>query len=138
MLQHELDTRAAQGLLRHRYALQSAQGTRVTVNGKPILSFSSNDYLGLACHPQLLAALQAGMQQYGLGAGASHLVSGHFSAHDELEHALAEFVGKPAALLFSSGYLANLGVIQLVGKDSIAPADQRLHHAEVRQITGGK
>ncbi len=130
-LQDELDTRAAQGLLRHRCSLQSAQGTCVKVNGKPTLSFSSNDYLGLACHPQLLAALQAGMQQYGLGAGASHLVSGHFSAHDELEHALAEFVGKPAALLFSSGYLANLGAVQaLVGRRDRIFAD-KLNHASL-------
>ncbi|CAH1905714.1 8-amino-7-oxononanoate synthase [Candidatus Nitrotoga sp. HW29] len=131
VLQHELDTRAAQGLLRHRYSLQAAQGTRVKVNGKPFLSFSSNDYLGLACHPQLLAALQAGTQQVGLGAGASHLVSGHFSAHDELEQALATFVGKPAALLFSSGYLANLGAVQaLVGRNDRIFAD-KLNHASL-------
>jgi 8-amino-7-oxononanoate synthase len=131
VLQDELDTRAAQGLLRHRCSLQSAQGTRVTVNGKPLLSFSSNDYLGLAYHPQLLAALQAGMQQYGLGAGASHLVSGHFSAHDELEQALAAFVGKPAALLFSSGYLANLGAVQaLIGRNDRIFAD-KLNHASL-------
>ena len=130
-LQHELDTRAAQGLLRHRYELQNAQGTHVKVDGKPLLSFSSNDYLGLADHPQLLAALQTGTQQYGLGAGASHLVSGHFSAHDELEHALAEFVGKPAALLFSSGYLANLGAVQaLVGRNDRIFAD-KLNHASL-------
>ncbi|MEQ1583390.1 MAG: 8-amino-7-oxononanoate synthase [Candidatus Nitrotoga sp.] len=131
VLQHELDTRAAQGLLRRRYELQSAQGTCITVEGKSILSFSSNDYLGLANRPQLLAALQAGTQQYGLGAGASHLVSGHFSAHDELEQALAEFVGKPAALLFSSGYLANLGAVQaLVGRSDRIFAD-KLNHASL-------
>jgi 8-amino-7-oxononanoate synthase len=131
VLQDDLDTRAAQGLLRHRWSLQSAQGTRVKVNGKPLLSFSSNDYLGLAGHPQLFAALQAGTQQYGLGASASHLVSGHFSAHDELEQALAEFVGKPAALLFSSGYLANLGAVQaLVGRSDRIFAD-KLNHASL-------
>jgi len=131
VLQDELDTRAAQGLLRHRCSLQSAQGTRVKVNGKPLLSFSSNDYLGLADHPQLLAALQAGTEEYGLGAGASHLVSGHFSAHDELEQALAEFVGKSAALLFSSGYLANLGAVQaLVGRSDRIFAD-KLNHASL-------
>jgi 8-amino-7-oxononanoate synthase len=130
-LQDELDTRAAQGLLRHRCELQSAQGTHVKVDGKPTLSFSSNDYLGLAYHPQLLAALQTGTQQYGLGAGASHLVSGHFSAHDELEQALAAFVGKPAALLFSSGYLANLGAVQaLVGRNDRVFAD-KLNHASL-------
>ena len=131
VLQVDLDTRAAKGLLRHRCELQGAQGTRVKVNGKPFLSFSSNDYLGLAYHPQLLAALQAGTQQYGLGAGASHLVSGHFSAHEELEQALAEFVGKPAALLFSSGYLANLGAVQaLVGRCDRIFAD-KLNHASL-------
>lgn len=131
VLQGDLDTRAAQGLLRHRCELQSAQGTRVKVNGKPLLSFSSNDYLGLANHPQLLVALQVGTQQYGLGAGASHLVSGHFSAHEELEQALAEFVGKPAALLFSSGYLANLGAVQaLVGRRDKIFAD-KLNHASL-------
>jgi 8-amino-7-oxononanoate synthase len=130
-LQDELDTRAARGLLRHRCLLQSAQGTRATVNGKPTLSFSSNDYLGLADHPQLLAALQSGTQQYGLGAGASHLVSGHFNAHDELEQALAAFVGKPAALLFSSGYVANLGAVQaLVGRNDRIFAD-KLNHASL-------
>jgi 8-amino-7-oxononanoate synthase len=130
-LQDELDIRAAQGLLRHRYELQSAQGTRVKVDGKSILSFSSNDYLGLAYHRQLLAALQVGTQQYGLGAGASHLVSGHFIAHDELEQALAAFVGKPAALLFSSGYLANLGAVQaLVGRRDRIFAD-KLNHASL-------
>lgn len=131
VLQDELNTRAAQGLLRYRRELQGAQGTCVTVEGKSILSFSSNDYLGLANHPQLIAALQTGTQQVGLGAGASHLVSGHFSVHDELEHALAEFVGKPAALLFSSGYLANLGAVQaLVGRNDRIFAD-KLNHASL-------
>lgn len=130
-LQDELDTRAAQGLLRHYRILQSAQGVRIRVDDKPVLSFASNDYLGLASHPQLLAVLQEGMEQFGLGAGASHLVSGHFSMHDELQQALAVFVGKPAALLFSSGYLANLGVVQaLVGRKDSIFAD-RLNHASL-------
>ena len=130
-LQRELDEQAAQGLLRHRRVLQSAQGVRITVDGKPYLSFCSNDYLGLANHPQLIAALQAGIQQYGVGAGASHLVSGHFDAHHELEKSLAQFVGKPAALLFSSGYLANLGVVQaLAGRGDTVFAD-KLNHASL-------
>jgi 8-amino-7-oxononanoate synthase len=130
-LQDELDARAAQGLLRHRRELQGAQGTRVTVEGKSVLSFASNDYLGLANHPQLLAALLTGTQQVGLGAGASHLVSGHFSVHEALEQALAAFVGKPAALLFSSGYLANLGAVQaLVGRNDSIYAD-KLNHASL-------
>ena len=85
----------------------------------------------LANHPQLIAALQQGAAQYGAGAGAAHLVSGHTQAHHELEAALAAFVGKPAALLFSTGYMANLGVVQaLVGKDDTVFAD-KLNHASL-------
>ncbi len=130
-LQHDLDTRAAQGLLRQRRVLGSAQDTRITVDGKPYLSFCSNDYLGLANHPQLIVALQNGAAQWGVGAGASHLVSGHFKVHHELESQLAAFVVKPAALLFSTGYLANLGVVQaLVGRGDTVFAD-KFNHASL-------
>jgi 8-amino-7-oxononanoate synthase len=130
-LQTELDNRSAQGLLRRRRTLSTSQGVRITVDGKPYLSFCSNDYLGLANHPQLIEALQQGAQQYGVGAGASHLVSGHFDAHHTLEQALAEFVGKPAALTFSTGYMANLGVVQaLVGRGDTVFAD-KLNHASL-------
>jgi 8-amino-7-oxononanoate synthase len=130
-LQKQLDERAAQGLLRRRRTLQSAQGVRITVDGKPYLSFCSNDYLGLASHPQLIAALQHGAQQFGAGSGASHLVSGHFDAHQSLELALAAFVGKPAVLSFSTGYMANLGAVQaLVGRGDTVFAD-KLNHASL-------
>ncbi|MDO8350196.1 MAG: aminotransferase class I/II-fold pyridoxal phosphate-dependent enzyme, partial [Gallionella sp.] len=116
-LQLELDQRAAQGLLRQRRTVATPQSPHIIADGKPYLSFCSNDYLGLAHHPQLIAALQQGASDYGVGAGAAHLVSGHFDAHDQLEKRLAAFAGKPAALLFSTGYMANLGVVQaLVGK----------------------
>jgi 8-amino-7-oxononanoate synthase len=129
--QRELDERAAQGLLRRRRVLESPQGVRITVDGKPYLSFCSNDYLGLANHPQLIAALQTGAQQHGVGSGASHLVSGHFAAHQQLENELAAFVHKPAALLFSTGYLANLGAVQaLVGRGDTVFAD-KLNHASL-------
>ncbi|NNM70235.1 MAG: 8-amino-7-oxononanoate synthase [Gallionella sp.] len=130
-LQAELDERAAQGLLRARRTLDTPQSPRIVVDGKPYLAFCSNDYLGLACHPQLVAALQQGAQQWGAGAGAAHLVSGHFAPHHQLEAQLAAFVGKPAALLFSTGYMANLGVVQaLVGKDDTVYAD-KLNHASL-------
>ena len=130
-LQSGLDERAAQGLLRRRRTLQSPQAPHIVVDGKPYLSFCSNDYLGLANHPQLIAALQQGAQLYGAGAGAAHLVSGHTQPHEQLEHALADFVGKPAALLFSTGYMANLGVVQaLVGKADTVFAD-KLNHASL-------
>lgn len=130
-LQLELDERAAQGLLRSRRTVSGPQSPHIVVDGKPYLSFCSNDYLGLACHPQLIAALQQGAQRYGVGAGAAHLVSGHFEAHDQLEKQLAAFVGKPAALLFSTGYMANLGVVQaLAGRGDTVFAD-RLNHASL-------
>ena len=130
-LQREINTRAAQGLLRRRRILESPQGVRITVDGKAYLSFCSNDYLGLANHPQVIAALQQGAQQYGVGSGASHLVSGHFDAHHQFEQAFADFVGKPAALSFSTGYMANLGVVQaLVGRGDTVFAD-KLNHASL-------
>ncbi|MDP1594113.1 MAG: 8-amino-7-oxononanoate synthase [Gallionella sp.] len=130
-LQLELDERAAQGLLRARRTVSSPQSPHIVVDGKPYLAFCSNDYLGFANHPRLIAALQQGAQQWGAGAGAAHLVSGHFSPHEQLEDELAAFVGKPAALLFSTGYMANLGVVQaLVGKGDTVFAD-KLNHASL-------
>src|SRR3972149_4023653 len=130
-LQKELDERAALGLLRQRRTLQSPQSPHIVVDGKSYLSICSNDYLGLANHPRLVSALQQGAAQYGVGAGAAHLVRGHPHLHQQLELELAEFVGKPAALLFSTGYMANLGVVQaLVGKGDSVFAD-KLNHASL-------
>jgi 8-amino-7-oxononanoate synthase len=130
-LQNDLNERASLGLLRQRRMLQSPQGPHITVDGKSLLSFCSNDYLGLANHPQLIAALQQGAQQHGVGAGAAHLVSGHGTTHHQLEQELAAFVGKPAALLFSTGYMANMGVVQaLVGKGDTVFAD-KFNHASL-------
>lgn len=130
-LQNELDERAAVGLLRSRRTLSCPQSPHIIVDGKPYLAFCSNDYLGLANHPQLIAALQQGAQQWGVGAGAAHLVSGHFEPHHRLEQQLAAFAGKPAALLFSTGYMANLGAVQaLVGKGDTVFAD-KLNHASL-------
>jgi 8-amino-7-oxononanoate synthase len=131
VLHQDLDERASLGLLRQRRMLQSPQSPHINIDGKSYLSFCSNDYLGLANHPQLIAALQQGAEHYGVGAGAAHLVSGHTQAHHELEIALADFVGKPAALLFSTGYMANLGAVQaLVGKGDTVFAD-KLNHASL-------
>ena len=130
-LQTEINERAALGLLRARRTLDTPQSPHIVVDEKPYLAFCSNDYLGLANHPQLISALQNGAQQWGVGAGAAHLVSGHFAPHHQLEMQLAEFVGKPAALLFSTGYLANMGVVQaLVGKADTVFAD-KLNHASL-------
>lgn len=130
-LQAEIDERVVQGLLRWRHTLETPQSPHITVDGREYLAFCSNDYLGLASHPQLIAALQQGVQQWGAGAGAAHLVNGHFEPHHQLEQALAGFVGKPAALLFSTGYMANLGVVQaLTGKGDTVFAD-KLNHASL-------
>ncbi|OGS98034.1 MAG: 8-amino-7-oxononanoate synthase [Gallionellales bacterium RIFCSPLOWO2_12_FULL_59_22] len=130
-LQRDLNQCAALGLLRQRRTLSSPQSPHIVVDGKHYLSFCSNDYLGLANHPQLVAALQQGAAQWGAGAGAAHLVCGHIEPHHRLEQELAAFVGKPAALLFSTGYMANLGTVQaLVGKGDTVFAD-KLNHASL-------
>jgi len=120
-----------QGLRRQRRTLEGAQGARVRVDGEELLSFASNDYLGLANHPELVVAAQLAAGRYGVGAGASHLLTGHHALHHRLEEELAQFVGLPAALLFSTGYMANLGVVSaLVGRDGAVFAD-RLNHASL-------
>jgi 8-amino-7-oxononanoate synthase len=130
-LEKNLEARAAQGLLRQRRILQGPQAPHIVVDGRHYLSFCSNDYLGLAGNLQLITALQQGATHYGVGAGAAHLVSGHFATHQQLESELAAFVEKPAALLFSTGYMANLGVVQaLAGKGDTVFAD-KLNHASL-------
>ena len=116
---------------RRRPLATTPQGPHLTVDGRDYLAFASNDYLGLASHPALVAALQDGAARFGAGAGASHLVSGHLAPHDAAETALAAFLGREAALLFSSGYQANVGVIgALVGRGDAVFAD-RLAHASL-------
>jgi 8-amino-7-oxononanoate synthase len=127
-----LEERAAQGLRRERRIVDSAQGARLTVDGRDVLHFGSNDYLGLAAHPRVVAAAQAGAARYGVGAGASHLISGHYASHDTIERELGAWIAPCAdarALLFSSGYMANLAIVtSLVGRGDAVFAD-RLNHA---------
>ncbi|MFZ5483973.1 MAG: 8-amino-7-oxononanoate synthase [Pseudomonadota bacterium] len=121
----------AHGLRRRRRILASGQGPRIVLDGQPLLSFASNDYLGLAAHPALAEAACAAARQFGTGAGAAHLLSGHHALHHEAEIALAEFVGLPAALLFSTGYMANLGVVSaLLDRHGAIFAD-KLNHASL-------
>lgn len=120
-----------QGLRRRRLVVESAQGAHVRVAGQDYLSFCSNDYLGLAADPRLAQAAAESMLVAGLGAGASHLVSGHHRHHENLERALAAYVGAPRALLFSCGYLANLAIVTVLsGRTSEIFAD-RLNHASL-------
>jgi 8-amino-7-oxononanoate synthase len=129
----QLHVREQQGLKRHRTVTAGPQSVRVVIDNHAYLSFCSNDYLGLAGHPELMQAVCEGARLYGVGAGASHLINGHGAAHHALEQALANFTGFPAALLFSTGYMANMGVITaLVGKDDAIFAD-KLNHASLNE-----
>ncbi len=130
-LASRLAERRAANLYRQRPLLESPQGPLVQVDGRELLAFCSNDYLGLANHPQVIEAWRAGAQKWGVGGGASHLVIGHSTPHHQLEEALAEFTGRPRALLFSTGYMANLGAVTaLVGQgDSVL--EDRLNHASL-------
>jgi 8-amino-7-oxononanoate synthase len=126
-----LEALASQSLLRTRRVVEGPQGPLLQVEGTQELSFCSNDYLGLANHPALIAAATDALQRYGMGAGASPLISGHSRAHETLESELAAFVGMPSALVFGSGYMANLGVTAaLVGKGDTVIVD-RLAHASL-------
>src|ERR1700761_2766712 len=97
-LQSELQALREESLLRIRRVVQSACGPRIEVDGRELLAFASNDYLGLAADPALIDAACAGARRWGVGSGASHLISGHYGAHDTLEERLAAYVGLPAAL----------------------------------------
>ena len=135
ILQAQLDQRHKQFLYRHRTNVASGCDSVVQVEGKSLVNFCSNDYLGLAGHPDIAAALKSAIDQYGTGSGASHLISGHSTAHQQLEEQLAEFTGRPRALLFSTGYMANMGVINaLVGRHDLVLEDQ-LNHASL--LDGG-
>ena len=128
-LQKALDQRQADGLLRQRRLLDSPQAEHIEMNSQQFLSFCSNDYLGLANHPTLIATMQEATGKAGVGSGASNLITGHHRYHDDLEKQLAQFVNMPAALLFSTGYMANIGVLgALAGRGDAIFAD-KLNHA---------
>lgn len=135
MLHDELIAQLAaldeQALLRRRRTVEDPCGPRVRVDGRLMLAFCSNDYLGLAAAPELTEALREGATRWGVGSGASHLVSGHYQVHEILEARLAELVGRPRALYLSTGYMANLGIASaLVGRADALFAD-RLNHASL-------
>jgi 8-amino-7-oxononanoate synthase len=115
--------------LRALRAVDQRDGVRLRRDGSWLIDFASNDYLGLAGHPAAVAALRAAATDYGIGSTAAHLVCGHHRAHVELEEAAADWLGQPRALLFGSGYLANLGVLQaLLDADDVCLQD-KLNHA---------
>lgn len=120
-----------QGLWRRRESRTSPAGPWVEVGSERLLTFSSNDYLGLANDPRIVEALCAGARRYGVGAGASHLLGGHTRAHHELEEELAAFVGAPRALVFSTGYMANLALLTTLGGRRQTVFEDRRNHASL-------
>ncbi len=124
-----------QGLYRSRRITESAQGVELMIDGRSVTNFCSNDYLGLANHPEVVSAFKNAVDHYGVGTGSAHLICGHSAAHHALEEELAEFTGRERALLFSTGYMANIGVISaLLGRgDSVF--EDRLNHASL--LDGG-
>ncbi len=130
-LSSRLESLRAEGRYRTRRIAESAQGPERVVDGERLLTFCSNDYLGLAAHPEVVAALCAAAGAWGVGSGAAHLISGHTRPHHELEAALAAFVGAPRALLFSTGYMANLGVAGALLSPGDRLFEDRLNHASL-------
>ena len=127
----QLAKRKALSLYRARQTLQSPQQPHVILNGQPYLAFCSNDYLGLANHPEIISAFKRAADEFGVGSGASHLVLGHSRYHHILEERLAEKTGRQKALLFSSGYMANLGVINGLLERGDTVFQDKLNHASL-------
>jgi 8-amino-7-oxononanoate synthase len=130
-----LDDIARQGLYRSRRITESPQGINLEIDGRNIVNFCSNDYLGLANHPEIVKAFKVGVDQYGVGSGSAHLICGHSAAHHVLEEELAAFTGRDRALLFSTGYMANIGAISALLGRGDAVFEDRLNHASL--LDGG-
>jgi 8-amino-7-oxononanoate synthase len=134
-LASNLENIARQNLYRSRRIIESPQGINLQLDGRNILNFCSNDYLGLANHPDVVKAFKTAANKYGVGSGSAHLICGHSFAHHALEEELAAFTGRDRALLFSTGYMANMGVISsLLGRGD-AVFEDRLNHASL--LDGG-
>lgn len=139
--EQQLDQLKADNLFRERMTRTSQAGRYVSIDGHQMLNFNSNDYLGLANHPAVILAAQEAASKFGFGATGSPLMSGYTSIHQELEFAMAQFLGYPRVVLFSSGYLANLGVAQALLKRNDWFIQDRLNHAsliDAAQLTGAE
>ena len=134
-LKAELAERKAQHLYRSRLVVDSPVDAKVTIEGQSYHCFCSNDYLGLANHPEIIASLQQAAAEHGVGSGASHLITGHHQIHHQLEDELAAFLGYERALVFSSGYMANIGAIRGLLRPGDAIFEDRLNHASL--LDGG-
>lgn len=126
-----LEDLSARGLLRAATTFDGGSARTVTINGRTLLLFCSNDYFGLSYDPRIVAAVKEGLDRYGFGSGGSRLISGSRTPHAELEKAIASFLGTEAALLFGTGFSANSGVIPAIaGKGDVILAD-KLNHASL-------
>jgi 8-amino-7-oxononanoate synthase len=134
-LAERLAERRAQQRYRQCRTHDSAQGVRLLRDNRTYINFSGNDYLGLANHPEVRSAFRDAADRWGAGSGAAHLVCGHHHEHQALEEELADFTGREAALLFSTRYMANLGIIQALAGKGDAVFEDRLNHASL--LDGG-
>lgn len=130
-LQQRLDTIRRAGLYRRRNLCDGRTHVRRVIDNRKVVSFCNNDYLGLAADPRVVRALQEGAEDYGVGSGASHLISGYTRAHEMLENTLAVLTGRDRALLFSTGFMANLGLIQALTGRCHSVFEDRLNHASL-------
>lgn len=130
-LRNDLADLAGQGLLRRRRVIQARGAGRITVDGRQRIDFASNDYLGLANHPEVIAAARDAAEKWGWGAGASPLVTGYTQAHADLEAALADFEGTEGAIVFQSGFAANLGVLAALAQPGDLILSERRNHASL-------
>ncbi|NOQ15566.1 MAG: 8-amino-7-oxononanoate synthase [Methyloprofundus sp.] len=130
-LQQKLKSLKESNLYRSRRIVESVEGNYVQIDGRKVLNFCSNDYLGLANHQEVINRFKSAADEHGVGSGSAHLVCGHSAEHHALEEELAEFTGRDRALLFSTGYMANLGVIAgLMSKGDVVYQD-KLNHASL-------
>jgi len=135
-LSSELDALKHQQLYRSRQTIEGPQGAQVQIGGRIFDNFSSNDYLGLANHPSVIKAFQQAADRYGVGSGSAHLICGHGVEHQALEEELAVFTGRERALVFSTGYMANLGAISALAQKGDEIFQDKLNHASL--IDGGR
>jgi glycine C-acetyltransferase/8-amino-7-oxononanoate synthase len=130
-LERRLDELKGLGLYRRMRMISGPQGPRVVLDGKPVLLLCSNNYLGLADHPRVRQAAADAAMRWGVGAGASRLVSGNMTIHRRLEERLAAFKGTETALLFGSGYLANTGIVSALAREGEVVFSDELNHASI-------
>jgi len=131
----ELEQIKQQNLYRSRRIIDTPQGVVIEVGGRKLINFSSNDYLGLANHPDVVNSFKKAADDFGVGSGSAHLICGHSRIHHALEEELAEFTGRERALLFSTGYMANIGVISALLNRGDQVFEDRLNHASL--LDGG-